>query len=597
MVYDVFFLFFLSVASRRYWLIPAREHLQQHGLLEEHERWAFLSGRLFLSAAKAEIESLRLAGTVSGFQWWLLTDFWTGSNGILDSFNNPKPGVADNVTDVQSLLAQTVLLTSEPLPLALQGGDVVSVGIVASAYADVPVGSVLRWGFDAGGQSMASGEQVVRTALVKGALTTLANASWSVPQGYLGTFPAGSAEPPQLGVLWAELLPPATDDNVKPRAGQRTERQAKKHLLVGNDGGGGGGGDGDGDGGGGGGSGTTVDRRGKSASGTHREPTMSNGAEVLARNEWTTRVFPSYRRGSAAALNLTVYTTHDILTECPFDDCRELPRLPLTGEPLLSESNVHRRARDDHSDIAAGGVDTTASAATVVLVVDVVPDAAAALVRAGATLLYVRVNASVGGAVPSVPIKYKSAWWLGSAGDDSCGTVVYPTSANITRGMVDEVIEAAPFTWLDPTWHALVDGSQAFLTEMIPTNVSPSAAGAANNINVNININTNASRQHGDGPESEINIMVRALDIATRGPRSKALLMQLPSDRGLCPSCGSRPALATGLNVLQTFDEAAINKGGGVGVGGNGRGGGDGPKRIEAAWLLFQMILHASQMG
>ena len=97
------------------------------------------SHRLTATLAHRLAHSLTHSPTHSLARWWLLVDFWTGSNGILDSFSNPKPGIAENTTDVQSVLAQTVLLVSDPLPLALQAGDTVSVGIVASAYADVPV--------------------------------------------------------------------------------------------------------------------------------------------------------------------------------------------------------------------------------------------------------------------------------------------------------------------------------------------------------------------------------------------------------------------------------------------------------------------------
>ena len=36
------------------------------------------------------MEALRKTEKVSGNEWWLLTDFWMGSNGIVDTYFVPK---------------------------------------------------------------------------------------------------------------------------------------------------------------------------------------------------------------------------------------------------------------------------------------------------------------------------------------------------------------------------------------------------------------------------------------------------------------------------------------------------------------------------
>ena len=37
-------------------------------------------------AGKDKLEALRKTEKVSGNEWWLLQDFWTGANGILDTY-------------------------------------------------------------------------------------------------------------------------------------------------------------------------------------------------------------------------------------------------------------------------------------------------------------------------------------------------------------------------------------------------------------------------------------------------------------------------------------------------------------------------------
>ena len=67
--------------------------------------------RLWLRwAGKDKLEALRKTEKVSGNEWWLLQDFWTGANGILDTYyvskhppselvRTPSPSL---LTDVQS---------------------------------------------------------------------------------------------------------------------------------------------------------------------------------------------------------------------------------------------------------------------------------------------------------------------------------------------------------------------------------------------------------------------------------------------------------------------------------------------------------------
>ncbi len=76
-----------------FWLTAAREKVQRMGLLEETPRWAENTERLYTLLHKSNIEGIRKNPNISGYHWWLLQDYWTTSNGIMDTYFRVKPGV------------------------------------------------------------------------------------------------------------------------------------------------------------------------------------------------------------------------------------------------------------------------------------------------------------------------------------------------------------------------------------------------------------------------------------------------------------------------------------------------------------------------
>ena len=46
------------------------------GLLGENAMWSASSRRLFLFCWKDKIEAVRKTKRISGYEWWLLQDFW-----------------------------------------------------------------------------------------------------------------------------------------------------------------------------------------------------------------------------------------------------------------------------------------------------------------------------------------------------------------------------------------------------------------------------------------------------------------------------------------------------------------------------------------
>ena len=55
------------------------------------------SEQLYVLCWKIDVEDNRHNVMTSGYEWWLLQDYWTGNNGVIDTFLNPKPGVAEYI--------------------------------------------------------------------------------------------------------------------------------------------------------------------------------------------------------------------------------------------------------------------------------------------------------------------------------------------------------------------------------------------------------------------------------------------------------------------------------------------------------------------
>lgn len=375
----------------RYWLYPAWKQLQQLNLTTEHERWAAVSGALFHETAKMEIEALRVTGNQSGFDWWLIQDYYTGSNGLLDAFLRPKPGIADTpkaISSLQSLLNQTVLVLTRPdgtngnaLPTAFRGGQELSTAIAISVYRPgMPLirSPVLQWSlvqyeYDAasGGPQprvVASDNVSLNHPLPVGEVTLATNVTHTFTAGGLGTFPLG---------------------------GRQAVSAARVLLRA-----------------------QLVD---------------SESGDCIANNSWLTTLYPEWADGSSAEFGFSLWTTADLSDSCIFNNC-EL--LPLGGFGAPSQPAVP---------------DVNASHGSVVLLTGpTIPLAAVQLLEAGASMVFVQNESTdfwpslvcscccphrhrfvflltVADTLRSYaaffkqPNRFKSAWWLGSPSDSNCG--------------------------------------------------------------------------------------------------------------------------------------------------------------------------------
>ena len=116
-----------------FWLTEARGKLAGIGLLTEAEQWAGNSERLYHLCHKTNTEALRRNPNLSGHHWWLLQDYWTTTNGLVDAYFRPKPAIAPE--RVRQFNADTVLL-QDGLALTYRGGERLDVSILVSHFAE-----------------------------------------------------------------------------------------------------------------------------------------------------------------------------------------------------------------------------------------------------------------------------------------------------------------------------------------------------------------------------------------------------------------------------------------------------------------------------
>jgi len=140
-----------------FWLTPVQEKLEKLGLLGEADLWARNSERLYLLCHKLNIEDLRRNPFASGHQWWLLQDYWTGSNGLVDAYYRQKPDLTPE--RVRRFNGDVVLLL-DGLPPTCRGKGPLDAKLLVSNYSeDKFAGAKLRWRVKFGGRAIAEGEK------------------------------------------------------------------------------------------------------------------------------------------------------------------------------------------------------------------------------------------------------------------------------------------------------------------------------------------------------------------------------------------------------------------------------------------------------
>jgi beta-galactosidase len=139
-----------------FWLATFRAKLDKLGLQSEARQWSINSEKLYYLSHKLNLEDLRKNSWLSGYEWWLLQDYWTGANGLYDTYFRPK---SIRPEAVRQFNAPAVLLL-DGLPLTIPSSQSLKLKLLVSNYAPEPIrnGSI-RWTVKLGNRLLARHKQ------------------------------------------------------------------------------------------------------------------------------------------------------------------------------------------------------------------------------------------------------------------------------------------------------------------------------------------------------------------------------------------------------------------------------------------------------
>eukprot|EP01047_Picozoa_sp_COSAG01_P014799 COSAG01_NODE_729_length_14031_cov_24.502800_4_plen_771_part_00 len=191
---------------RPYWLSPAITKLNASGLLHEVDDWATASEKLYVNCWKLDIEDHRHNPQISGYEWWLIQDYWTGNNGIVDTFLRPKPGVAPYIAQFN---ARSILI-QDGLGLSYVSGETLGVDISLSNFgvSDLPGDTKLTWQILLDGKVIkATTAGSIANTVPQGALGLIATIEYSLPDVGTSTSVAfGRTDGPKTLTVTAQLV-------------------------------------------------------------------------------------------------------------------------------------------------------------------------------------------------------------------------------------------------------------------------------------------------------------------------------------------------------------------------------------------------------
>ncbi len=142
-----------------FWMTAGRDKLQALGLLDEAERWAAASERLYLLCHKANIEALRANPFLSGYHWWLFQDYWTSSNGLVDHTFRPKAIAPEEVLRFN----RDVVVLLDGLPRTCRSGERLALALRVSSFAEGWAAGPLTWRVRAGDQPLSEGQAALES--------------------------------------------------------------------------------------------------------------------------------------------------------------------------------------------------------------------------------------------------------------------------------------------------------------------------------------------------------------------------------------------------------------------------------------------------
>ena len=184
-----------------FWFISAREKVAALGLLDEAPIWARNSQRLYYLCHKLNIEDIRKNPYLSGHHWWLFQDYWTGSNGIVESYFRPKEHIKPE--EVRQFVNDVVLL-EDGLAWAYRAGDTVETAFLVSNYAEAPLAdTTLTCRIECGGQTLLEDSRAIAPP-PQGSVTPVRECRFACPE---------AAEPLPLTIRLQLTTPSRTVEN------------------------------------------------------------------------------------------------------------------------------------------------------------------------------------------------------------------------------------------------------------------------------------------------------------------------------------------------------------------------------------------------
>jgi hypothetical protein len=141
---------------RPFWLYTYRDAAAKKGISALLPKWVDNSNKLQAVCLKTNFEAARRARWLSGYDQWLLQDYWTGSNGALDMFYRPKGLTA---AEFRKFNSPTVLLMDCPRR-NFWSGETAKISLLASRFEDEPSEDAqIRWELRDGRKVLVSGSK------------------------------------------------------------------------------------------------------------------------------------------------------------------------------------------------------------------------------------------------------------------------------------------------------------------------------------------------------------------------------------------------------------------------------------------------------
>ncbi|MDO5554770.1 MAG: glycoside hydrolase family 2 TIM barrel-domain containing protein [Planctomycetia bacterium] len=160
-----------------FWMTAGMKRMTELGFDAESASWSEASEKLYLVNHKYNVEGMRLNPVIVGYHWWLVQDYWTTSNGLVDYFFRPKPGI--NPEEVRRINSDTLVL-QKGLQRTARSGDEINITTLLSNFstADIDGNQTVTLAF---GEQKETKSATIPTC-TKGTLTETGKLQFVVPE-------------------------------------------------------------------------------------------------------------------------------------------------------------------------------------------------------------------------------------------------------------------------------------------------------------------------------------------------------------------------------------------------------------------------------